>query len=424
MVRVLSTSLASGSDAAPAIRGGDGAYFVLEDGRRVLDASNTAAPLGHCHPELIEALRDAAAAPAVNEGWTWKDRELAAEAVVDVALGGASWVGGVRWFISASEANDAALALCQALTGRGALTTRQRAYHGGTGLAREVTVQPQWQGGLAGSTSPFAAPPRLADVRQLPAPLSARVTGQADPTANGDWHQAARHDLRDSAAMILDYSQGGVYHNARYQDATAELAHQAGCLWIADETVTGFGRVGRWTQFSAGNSTPDIVTMGKCLAAGAAPAGAVIVSKDVLAAIGDRAWQSYSSFRGHPAAMAAIRAHLRVSARENLPARAAAADALIERRMRTIAAHPSVQRIDGRGMHWTVELHGGDWRDWRGEDPAPIAGKVAAAALENGVLVATSGEETSLFLAPPLIASDNDINLALDVLDDALNVAD
>lgn len=425
MVQVLSTSLASGRDMGPRVRGGSGAYFEFDDGRKVLDASNTAAPLGHGHPELVEALRRAASAPAINEGWTWEDREMAANAVVDTALEGANWVGGVRWFISASEANDAALALAQALTGRAALTTRERAYHGGIGLAREVTVQPQWQGALAGEGLPFAAPPRLADVRQLPAPASARITGQPDPTAGTKWHDAARGDLSASAALIVDYSQGGIYHNATYQDSCAALAHDNGCLWIADETVTGFGRVGRWMQFTAGNSTPDIVTMGKCLAAGAAPAGAVIVSKDVLATIGRRAWQSYSSFRGHPAAMAAIRTHMRVSARENLPARAASADALFETGLRRIATkHASVARIDGRGMHWTIELHGGDWHAWRGEASAPIAGQVAAAALANGVLIATSGEETSLFLAPPLVASDDDIELAIDVLDDALNIAD
>jgi len=153
---LLSTSLTTGDSANPRIVGGHGAWFRLSDGREVIDASNTAAPLGHCHPEVIEAVRRAADAPVINEGWQWAEREQAAEDLLRIAFAGEDWAGAVRFFISASEANGAALSLCQALTGRKELATRERAYHGGAGLARELTVQPQWHGGLAGAASPKA----------------------------------------------------------------------------------------------------------------------------------------------------------------------------------------------------------------------------------------------------------------------------
>ena len=149
--RLLSTSLTTGDEANARIVGGHGVWFRLSDGREVIDASNTAAPLGHCHPEIIEAVRRAADAPVINEGWQWAEREEAAEDLLRIAFAGEEWAAAVRFFISASEANDAALSLCQALTGRKELATRQRAYHGGAGLARELTVQPQWHGGLAGA---------------------------------------------------------------------------------------------------------------------------------------------------------------------------------------------------------------------------------------------------------------------------------
>ena len=133
---LLSTSLTTGEDANPRIVGGHGVWFRLSDGRQVIDASNTAAPLGHCHPEIIEAIRRAADAPVINEGWQWAEREQAAEDLLGIAFAGEDWAGAVRFFISASEANDAALSLCQALTGRTELATRERAYHGGAGLAR------------------------------------------------------------------------------------------------------------------------------------------------------------------------------------------------------------------------------------------------------------------------------------------------
>lgn len=422
--RLLRTSLTAGKAAVPSIVGGRGVWFELQDGRRVIDASNTAAPLGHGHPEIAEAVRSAADAPVVNEGWGWDERDAAAEDLVRIACLDESWVGAVRFFISASEANDAALALAQALTGRADLATRERAYHGGAGLAREMTIQPQWHGGLAGSSG-SKVPPRLVRVHALRAPVGSRVTGQPDPTSGDDWIPEAERMLERSAAVLLDYSQGGTYHSPAYQDRVATLARAAGSLWIADETVTGFGRVGGWFQFQHADTRPDMVSLGKCLAAGGAAAGALIVSRELNEQLEGRSWQSYSTFRGHPVEVAAIRAHLRVSARDHIFERALELDGYMLQRMREIAAaHNSVVRIDGRGLHWTVELHGPDWHTWRGEEAEPLASRVAARALEAGALIATSGEQTSLFIAPPLIIERDELAKIFDALHHGLALAD
>jgi 4-aminobutyrate aminotransferase-like enzyme len=422
--RHLSTSLTAGKAAVPKVVGGEGVWFELSDGRRVIDASNTAAPLGHNHPDIAEAVRRAASAPVVNEGWGWHEREEAAQDLIRITLGDEQWVGAVRFFISASEANDAALALAQALTGRAGLATRERAYHGGAGLAREMTNQPQWHGGLSGAAG-VDAPPRLTDMHALPAPTSARVTGQPDPTAGDAWHPRAREMLGRSAAVILDYSQGGTYHSPVYQDRVAALAREAGAFWIADETVTGFGRVGGWFQFQAAASRPDMVTMGKCLAAGGAAAGALVLSSELVERLEGRAWQTYSTFRGHPVQVASIRAHIAVSERDGIFDHARRFDGLMLERMQEVArAHPSVERIDGRGLHWTVELQGPDWREWRGEEAEPLASRVAARALEADVLLTTSGEQTSLFMAPPLIVSEDEIEKIFTGLHHGLALAD
>jgi 4-aminobutyrate aminotransferase-like enzyme len=422
--RLLATGLTHGSAAAPLVVGGSGVWFELADGRRVIDASNTACPLGHGHPEIVEAVRRAAGAPVVNEGMRWAEREEAAEDLLGIAFAGEPWVGAVRFFVSASEANDAAMALCQALTGRRALATRERAYHGGSGLARDLTVQPQWHGGLSGEGG-VLAPPRLATVHELPAPLGARIGEGSAHEGEALSLDGVGSVLSECAAVLLDYSQGGIYHQPSYQDEVARLAREAGAYWIADETVTGFGRVGGWFQFQHGETRPDVVTMGKPLAAGGAAAGAVVLSQSVLERMTSAQWQTYSTFRAHPVEVAAIRAHLRVSQRDRLFERAAGLDSLMFEGFAELArAHPSVRRIDGRGLHWTIELHGPDWRTWRGEEPDPIASRVAARALEAGVLIATSGEQTSLFVAPPLIVSEEELRTIFDALDHGLTVTD
>jgi 4-aminobutyrate aminotransferase-like enzyme len=423
--RLLATGLTHGSSGAPLVVGGSGVWFHLDDGRRVIDASNTACPLGHGHPEVVDAIRRAATAPVVNEGMRWAEREEAAEELLGTAFADEPWVGAVRFFISAGEANDVALALCQALTGRSPLATRERAYHGGVGLARELTVQPQWHGGLSSATDGVLAPPRLAEVRELPAPVGARIGGESQASEAAPSLEGAESILTDCAAVLLDYSQGGIYHSPSYQDEVARLARTAGTFWIADETVTGFGRVGGWFQFQHAESRPDLVTMGKPLSAGGAAAGAVVFSESVLDEISSGSWQTYSTFRAHPVEVAAIRAHLRVSAREGLINRATALDGfMFEGFLELARAHPSVSRIDGRGLHWTVELRGPDWRTWRGEESEPLASRVAARALEADVLVATSGEQTSLFIAPPLIVSEDELRKILEALDQGLMVAD
>jgi 4-aminobutyrate aminotransferase-like enzyme len=423
--RLLSTSLTAGSAAVPRVVAGDGVWFELEDGRRVIDASNTAAPLGHGNPEVVEAVRRAASAPALNEGWGWREREEAADDLVRIAFGDEDWVGAVRFFISAGEANDAVLALCQALTGRSWLTTRERAYHGGVGLAREMTVQPHWHGGLSSTTKGVLAPPRLAQVHELGAPSATSITGQTDDTQSERWRLDAEEKLAESAAVILDYSQGGIYHTREYQDRAAALARDNGAIWIADETVTGFGRVGGWFQFQHADTRPDIVTVGKSLAAGGAAAGAVILSRELTERLEGTSWQSYSTFRGHPTAVAALRAHLAVSSRDGLTERARALEPVLARRFTELAAaHPSVARIAGRGLHWTIELHGPSWHEWRGDVAEPLASQVAARALEAGALLATSGEQTSIFVAPPLIVSDEELEIVCSALDHGLSVAD
>jgi 4-aminobutyrate aminotransferase-like enzyme len=232
--------------------------------------------------------------------------------------------------------------------------------------------------------------------------------------------------LARSAAVILDYTQGGFYHDAGYQDALAAMARQQGALWIADEVVTGLGRAGRPFAFQGGQSRPDIVTLGKGLGGGSVSVAAVLLSKEMVARLEGTSWQNYGTLRGHPMAMAAVSAYLRILRDEGLLDRVRSLEALFARRLAEIARrHPSICRVAGQGLHWTVELHGPDWRDWRADTvEAPVASRVASHALEAGAVIGTSGEQVSLFLAPPLVISDAEAEALLDILDGSLDLAD
>ena len=429
MGKLLRTGLNAGSEA-PRVVGGEGVYFHLGDGRKVLDASNTGGPLGHAHPRMVAAIRDAASMPVVNEGWSWLGRDKAADDLFEIGFTGEEgWAGAVRFCISGSEANDIALCLSQALTGRKAVATRERAYHGLVGLSRDVTVQPQWHGGLAAPNGGTRVPPGGAPIHVLPAPTGALYLAGAGDGHATDLSQhlaGAPAKLAQSAAVIIDYTQGGFYHDGAYQDAVAGHARQAGALWIADEMVTGLGRAGRAFAFQGGTSRPDIVTMGKGLGGGAISVAAVVLSKDIAAGLEGKSWQNYGTLRGHPIAMAAISACLATLRAEGLLDHVRALEALYARRLREIAArHPSVSRVAGQGLHWTIELHGPDWRNWFADTvETPIASRVAADAMARGAVIGTSGEQVSLFLAPPLIISAAESERLLSILDESLALAD
>jgi 4-aminobutyrate aminotransferase-like enzyme len=426
MSRLIHTGLNAGRDIAFKVVGGAGVYFHLDNGRKVIDASNTGAPLGHRHPDMVEAVRKAAENPAISEGWFWAEREQAADDLIDIAFADEPWAGGVRFFLSGGEANDLALALSQALTGRNAFATRVRAYHGMSGRSQNVTVQPHWHGGLSVQNGKSRPVPSPFMIRQLPEPLGAKYGHLSDNRPVSERLAGIEDTLSDVAGTIIDYTQGGIYYDPAYQDRVAQAAKAAGSLWIADEVVTGTGRFGRMFAFQGSASRPDIVTLGKGLAGGSSPVGAVVLSKDIVDSMRDKSWQTYSTFRGHSLTMTCVRTYLRVLKRDRLIERVQKLEKFVEGRLIEIARrHPSVSRVDGHGLHWTIELHGPDWRTWENNSrELPIASKVSNRALEAGALIGTSGEQTSLFLAPAFVISEAELEGILSALDYGLEIAD
>lgn len=407
---------------------GEGAYLVLADGRRVVDGSSTPAGLGHRHPRILEAIsRTLASSPTLDEGFSTPVRESAAEELVGTMFAGEDWVGAVRFALTGSEANDLALSLSQALTGRDSFTTRERAYHGMVGLARDITVQPQWHGGLTSPTSGVRPLPRSSNVTALPFPKGTFGSGMDLTIAEAEQTLAGSDSaLSTSAAVIVDYTQGGRYSAPAYQDVLARKARGAGSLWIADEVITGFGKGGRWLNFQRGEERPDMVTLGKSMGCGVVAAAAVVLSKDVVDQIGDARWANYSSMRSTDLAAATAREYVRIVEEDQLVARADTLHHVIEAGMRSLAAaHPSVSRIDGRGLHWWIEVGESDWQNWLGDGrDVTLASHVAAAVLEAGAMVATSGEPNVILMTLPMIIGDHELDVMLSALDHGLEVAD
>ena len=92
-------------------------------------------------------------------------------------------MGSVAFFVSSSEACDLGLSLAQMLTGRDPLVCRQSSYHGGVGLAREVSHHPMWNTSLAALEGGFQARQSMADTREIPMPVCGRAFQGPDHAA-------------------------------------------------------------------------------------------------------------------------------------------------------------------------------------------------------------------------------------------------
>jgi 4-aminobutyrate aminotransferase-like enzyme len=420
---------APGEQSSIVIRDGHGASLELEDGREVIDAGSISASLlGHRHPAVVEAITRAAAMPYVTDGFGFGPRTDAAEDLLGIAFDGEDWAGVVRFVCSSSEANDMALELAQTITDRPILVSRNLAYHGALGLAREASNHPLWNGGLARPSGGWQDPPSDRGTwRTLPEP---RIdVGDHEPSAPDPSLESAPELLDGAAALITDHGSGGTLFPSRtYQDELARHAKEAGALWIDDEAVTGLGRLGISFAFQRGELRPDIVTLGKGLTGGAAPGGAIVLSRELAARLGERRWMTYATFRGHPVTVAAISATVRAIRAEGLIARAGHLGASFGKQLRGLAdAHPVVRRVAGEGLLWGIELHGEQQHAsavWHGDGLAtPMAEVVTGAALDRGALMsAYSG--LVVWLVPPLVISAEQLDRVIEILDEALDVAD
>ncbi|MFT3864444.1 MAG: aminotransferase class III-fold pyridoxal phosphate-dependent enzyme [Solirubrobacterales bacterium] len=411
-----------------------GTEITLGDGRVVVDGGSLSSCIvGHRHPRVVAAVQRAAEGGSVGDGTGWLPREQAADDLLSLAFAGEDWAQGVAFFISSSEACDLGLLLAQMLTGREPLVARERGYHGNVGLARSTSLNALWKPGLAPlGDAPAVMPPDPATVRVLPVP----ECGLTTPANRIPGHDCAASCLAEApallegaAASLLDSSQGSVCPPASYQDGLIRATHAAGAYFIADETVTGFGRLGHGFAFQRGSERPDMVQLGKGITGGAAPGGALVLSAEILAAIGERRWTTSSTFRGHPLTVAAISATMNVVHDEGLVERSARlgkvlADAVEE----MVAAHPCALRAIGdEGLMRQIQLHVPEEmteaRYDGGGATESLPHLVHREALDRGAYIGVFSAQT-IWAIPPLVISEAALEQVIEALDGALGAAD
>jgi acetylornithine/N-succinyldiaminopimelate aminotransferase len=336
--------------------------------------------IGHCHPVLVEAIRDQAGRlmQTTNVFYTLPQTQLlerlAAIAPAEIT----------RSFFtnSGTEAVEGAIKLAHRATGRAKFVSTQGAFHGRTLGALHVI-------GTEKHRAPYA--PLLHESVRVPF---------------DDLDAAARAIDATTAAFIVEpiQGEGGVnVPGPGYLRRLQELCHAVGALLICDEVQTGIGRTGRMFACEHEGVTPDVMALGKGLGGGF-PVGAFLCTEAVARTVG--LGEHGTTFGGNPLACAAANAVLRVVEEEKLVARAAEAGARLAARLRAFAAErpDRVATARGKGLLQALVL-----KDAERTAALPLR------AIERGVLVnVTAGNVVRFF--PALNIPEDELNAGLDAV--------
>ncbi|MGM7671214.1 aspartate aminotransferase family protein [Microbacterium sp. A93] len=400
----------------------EGSHVWDGEGRRLIDFSSQMinTNIGHSHPAVVSAIQEQAAkiatiAPAhVNDA-----RSEAARLVAELAPGDLDHV----FFTNAgAEAVEHAIRMARLHTGKTKVLSAYRSYHGGTDLAVNVT----------GSARRFASDRGAAGVAHFFPPYPYRSSFHAE-TPEQETERALEHleqviQLEGPgtvAALILESVPGtaGIFvPPAGYMEGVRELTRKYGILFIADEVMVGFGRTGRWFGVDHWGVVPDLLTFAKGVNSGYVPLGGVAISGAVYETFADRAYPGGLTYSGHPLACAAAVATINAMKDEGMVENAAriGTEILAPRLRQLMERHPSVGDVRGLGAFWAVELV----TDRTTKVPLDSAamGALTAECKKLGLLPFVS--ENRLHIAPPLNTPDEVLNEGLDILDQALAVAD
>jgi len=360
---------------------GEAAIVWDENGKAYIDcdSGHGVANLGHCHPEVVEAInQQAGKLITCFESYYNDQRAQLLEKLTALTPG----LDRAYLCNSGTESVEAAIKLARFATGRAKIIATMRGFHGRTMGALSATWNKNYR-------QPFE-------------PLVPEFTHV--PYNNLEALQKAIDGETAAVLMEAVQGEGGVYIGTEeYLLGAQELCHHHGAMLIIDEVQSGFARTGKMFSYQhIDGLAPDIVCVAKSIAGGV-PMGATLIGSRV----GDlRPGLHSSTFGGNPLSCAASLAALEVFKRENLAAQAAEKGAYFIERLSQIDS-PLIREVRGIGLMVGVELK---------QKIAPYL----RALMDEGVLVLPSGMTVLRFL-PPLVITYEQLDQVVDALERVLS---
>ena len=371
--------------------------------------------VGHSHPRVVAAVKEQADS-FLHTCWHVVMYEsyvhLAERLNTLVPIPGHNMTA---FFNSGVEAGENAVKIARTYTGRSAIVSFERGFHGRTLLGMSLTgkVHPYTAG-----FGPFAPEIYHLPWRPFfhpPAELSdEKIASEARAALDNLFAYGV--DAANVACVIIEpvLGEGGFYpvHPVALK-VLREVTRAQGILLISDEVQTGFGRCGKLFASELFDVEFDMMFMAKSLAAGM-PLSAVTAAMEIMNA--PKVGGIGGTFGGNPLSCAAAHAVLDIMQDEKLPERAQQIGSRVMARFRDFAATLShVSHPRGLGAMCAVDIVDPE----TGQGSPEIAGRILVAARERGLLIMTASGFVLRTLMP-LIISDEELDEGLDILSAAL----
>jgi len=402
---------------------GRGVRIEDSDGNEFLDfaAGIAVVSTGHCHPEVVAAIQKQAA-ELIHISGTDFYHELMTD-LADRLSAVAPMRGPHRFFYgnSGAEAIECALKIARYHTGRQQIISFFGAFHGRTMGALSLTgSKPQQKRRFA---------PLVPGVTHVRYPYVYRGCTGGAKEQEAFSLECARYieeklfktilPPEEVAAIFVEPIQGEggfVPAPTNFLRELRNICDRHGILLVADEVQSGCGRTGQWWAIQDSGVEPDILCIAKGIASGM-PLGVCMTRAEIMD------WKPgshASTFGGNPVSIAAALATMNILEREGIANAARVGEFMLERVRGWKQSHPSVGDVRGRGLMIGIEIV----KDKATREPAvELRNRIETLAFERGLIVLGCGE-TSLRLSPPLIVSEEEATVALDILEEALTVAE
>lgn len=413
------------------VKRAEGVYFWDVDGKRYLDFNSMVmcVNIGHGDRRVIEAMvEQVRELPFAGPGMATRPRAQLGQMLAEITPPG---LDRFLYTLGGADANENAIKLARAHTGKHKILARYRSYHGATYGAIAATGDPRrtaWEPAVMPGVVHFLDPYRYRSTFHRTNP----DISDADLCQDYLNHleEIILYENPDTIAAILletvTGTNGVIIPPDGYMQGVRKLCDKYGILLIADEVMSGFGRTGRWFAVEHWDVVPDLMTMAKGLTSGYAPLGAVAMKQKIADTFAEQPYQGGLTFNGHPVSLAAAIAVIDVMRQDNLIHKAQEIGAVMSDMLSELVdRHPSVGEVRSIGLFGVIELV----RDRATREPLSPYNQTNAVMkrfrqylLDNGVFLYTHWH-TALII-PPLIITPEQLAEGFAVIDRALEITD
>jgi taurine--2-oxoglutarate transaminase len=398
-----------------------GSEFFTVDGKRYLDFNSQlmGVNIGHADPRVAEAIAEQAKVlPYISPFMATEVRARLGEKLAQLLPGD---MDKVFFTLGGAEANENAIRIAKAVTGRNKILARYRSYHGATYATISLTGDPRRWGNE----------PTMPGVVRVLDPYHGTRRG-TDDAATALAYLEESIELEGPAtiaAFILEPvtgTNGILIPPDGYLQGVRDLCDRYGILMIADEIMAGFGRTGEWFSVNHWGVVPDLITMAKGLTSSAVPLGAVGLRPQVHRHFDEHVFWGGLTYNSHPLALAAALATIRVYEEDGLIEHARKMGEVLARHHREMfERHPSVGLVRNIGLFGILELVRS--RDTM-EPMAPFNGtsdemKSVGKFLDDRGLF-TMIRWNGIMTNPPLCITEDQLAEGFGIIDEALALAD